>query len=163
MVSLIGLTLKFYETCEWSCLQSIGLKRKLLSTCGLELKQEWSRPGVDFIKVGRKAQIIDIVLWKLGAPRKARSTPQKSFSKVGSRAQEILWNQPQIQDWCKGEPIIVHIHWHLGHLKNTYLGNIGGRCLNGRMKHWHCSILWTTSLWINEKQDIWNRLFVFDK
>ena len=52
MVSLIGLTLKFYETCEWSCLQSIGLKRKLLSTCGLELKQEWYRPVPRLVQGG---------------------------------------------------------------------------------------------------------------
>ena len=45
------------------------------------------RPGVDFIKVGRKAQIIEIALSKLWARRKARRTPVKSFSKVGRRAQ----------------------------------------------------------------------------
>ena len=45
-----------------------------------------STPGVDFIKVGRKAQIIEIALSKLGARRKARRTPLKSFSKVGRRA-----------------------------------------------------------------------------
>ena len=44
-------------------------------------------PGVDFIKVGRKAQIIEIALSKLRARRKARRTPIKSFSKVGRRAQ----------------------------------------------------------------------------
>ena len=43
--------------------------------------------GVDFIKVGRKAQIIEIALLKLGARRKARSTPVKSFSKVQRKAQ----------------------------------------------------------------------------
>ena len=45
-----------------------------------------SNSGVDFIKVGRKAQIIEIALLKLGARRKALSTPLKSFSKVGRRA-----------------------------------------------------------------------------
>ena len=49
-----------------------------------------SLPWVDFIKVGRKAQIIEIALSKLGARRKARRTPLKSFSKVGRRAQKIL-------------------------------------------------------------------------
>ena len=44
------------------------------------------RQGVDFIKVGRKAQIIEIALSKLGARRKAGRTPVKSFSKVGRRA-----------------------------------------------------------------------------
>ena len=53
-------------------------------------KQDWLRPGVDFIKVGRTAQIIEIALLKLGARRKARSTPLKSFSKVGRRAQNSL-------------------------------------------------------------------------
>ena len=43
-------------------------------------------PGVDFIKVGRKAQIIEIALSKLGARRKARRTPVKSFSKLEHRA-----------------------------------------------------------------------------
>ena len=47
-------------------------------------------PGVDFIKVGRKAQFIEIALSKLGARRKARPTPLKSFSKVGRRAQNSL-------------------------------------------------------------------------
>ena len=45
------------------------------------------QPGVDFIKVGRRAQNIEIALSKLGAQRKARSTPLKSFSKVGRTAQ----------------------------------------------------------------------------
>ena len=45
------------------------------------------RTGVDFIKVGRKARNIVTALSKLGAGRKARSTPLKSFSKVGRRAQ----------------------------------------------------------------------------
>ena len=43
-------------------------------------------PGVDFIKVGRKARIIEIALSKLGARRKARRTLVKSFSKSGRRA-----------------------------------------------------------------------------
>ena len=47
------------------------------------------RPGVDFMKVGRKALIIEIALSKLGARRKARPTPLKSFSKVGRRAQKV--------------------------------------------------------------------------
>ena len=46
----------------------------------------WHYPGVDFIKVGRKAQIIEIALSKLGARRKARRTPVKSFSKLEHRA-----------------------------------------------------------------------------
>ena len=49
-------------------------------------KRVWSKQGVDFIKVGRKVQIIEIALSKLGARRKARPTPLKSFSKVGHRA-----------------------------------------------------------------------------
>ena len=48
------------------------------------------RLGVDFIKVGRTAQIIEIALLKLGAWRKARSTPLKSFSKVGRTARKSL-------------------------------------------------------------------------
>ena len=52
--------------------------------------------GVDFIKVGRKAQIIEIALSKLGAQRKACPTPLKSFSKVGRRAQKSSWNRPLI-------------------------------------------------------------------
>ena len=44
-------------------------------------------PGVDFIKNGRKAQIIEIALSKLGARRKAGPTPLKSFSKVRRRVQ----------------------------------------------------------------------------
>ena len=47
-------------------------------------------PGVDFMKVGRKVQIIEIALLKLGARHKARSTPQKSISKVGRSAQNSL-------------------------------------------------------------------------
>ena len=47
-------------------------------------------PRVDFIKVGRTAQIIEIVLSKLGAQLKLRSTPLKSFSKVERRAQNSL-------------------------------------------------------------------------
>ena len=43
-------------------------------------------PRVDFIKVGRKAQNIEIDLSKLGARRKARPMPLKSFSKVGRGA-----------------------------------------------------------------------------
>ena len=43
-------------------------------------------PGVDFIKVWRKAQIIEIALSKLGARRKVHPRPLKSFSKVGHRA-----------------------------------------------------------------------------
>ena len=43
-------------------------------------------PGVYFIKVGHKEQIIEIALSKLGARRKAHPTPLKSFSKVGRRA-----------------------------------------------------------------------------
>ena len=46
--------------------------------------------GVDFIKAGRMAQIIEMALLKLGPWRKARSTPLKSFSKVGPRAQKSL-------------------------------------------------------------------------
>ena len=42
---------------------------------------------VCFIKVGLKAQIIEIALSKLGARRKACRTPVKSFSKVGRRVQ----------------------------------------------------------------------------
>ena len=60
-------------------------------------KNDWARvlkffeisikqPGVDFIKVGRKAQIIEIALSKLGAQHKERPTPLKSFSKVWRRA-----------------------------------------------------------------------------
>ena len=45
---------------------------------------------VDFIKVGRKVQIIEKALLKLDARRKGRSTPLKSFSKVGRRAQNSL-------------------------------------------------------------------------
>ena len=45
-----------------------------------------STPGVDFIKVGCTAQIIEIALLKLGARRKVRLTPVKSFSEVGRRA-----------------------------------------------------------------------------
>ena len=56
----------------------------------LEEEEEWLRPGVDFIKVGGKAQIIEIALLKLGAQRKAHSTPLKSFSKVGRTAQNSL-------------------------------------------------------------------------
>ena len=51
------------------------------------LHLHYKPPGVDFIKVGRKAQIIEIALSKLWARRKARRTPVKSFSKVGRRAQ----------------------------------------------------------------------------
>ena len=43
--------------------------------------------GVDFIKVGSKAQIIEIALSKLGMRHKAHPMPLKSFSKVGRRAQ----------------------------------------------------------------------------
>ena len=57
---------------------------------GIQIKQRSDQPGVDFIKVGRKAQIIEIDLLKLGARRKARSTPVKSFSKVGRRARNSL-------------------------------------------------------------------------
>ena len=46
--------------------------------------------GVDLIKVGRTAQIIEITLSKLGALRKACSMPLKSISKVGRRAQNSL-------------------------------------------------------------------------
>ena len=46
------------------------------------------QPRVDFIKVGRKAQIMEIALSKLGARRKANPTPLKSFSKVGRRARK---------------------------------------------------------------------------
>ena len=46
--------------------------------------------GVDFKKVGRTAQIIEIALLKLCARRKARSMPLKSFSKVGRRVQNSL-------------------------------------------------------------------------
>ena len=46
--------------------------------------------GVDFIKVGHTAQIIEIALLKLGARGKVHSTPLKSFSKVGSRMQKSL-------------------------------------------------------------------------
>ena len=46
--------------------------------------------GVDFIIVGRRVQIIEIALIKLGAMRKAHSTPIKSFSKVGRRAQNSI-------------------------------------------------------------------------
>ena len=49
-----------------------------------------SGPGVDFIKFGCTVQIIEIALLKLGARRRARSTPLKSFSKVGRRAQNSL-------------------------------------------------------------------------
>ena len=45
----------------------------------------------DFIKVGRTVQIIEIALLK----SKARSTPLKSFSKVGRRPQNCLWNRPK--------------------------------------------------------------------
>ena len=56
----------------------------------LHLRTEPRCSGVDFIKVGRKAQIIEIALSKLGARRKARPTPLKSFSKVGRRARNSL-------------------------------------------------------------------------
>ena len=39
--------------------------------------------GVDFLKVGRTAQILEIALLKLGTLCKGRYTPLKSFSKVG--------------------------------------------------------------------------------
>ena len=53
-------------------------------------RREEVHPGVDFIKVGRRTQIIEIALLKLGAQRKALSTPLKSFSEVGSKAQNSL-------------------------------------------------------------------------
>ena len=56
-------------------------------------------PGIDFIKVGPMAQIIEIALLKLGARRKAHSTPLKSFSKVGRRVQNSLWNRPLVGAW----------------------------------------------------------------
>ena len=64
------------------------LIKKLNDDCKSKLPpvSRFPCPGVDFIKVGRKAQIIEIDLLKLGARRKARSTPVKSFSKVGRRA-----------------------------------------------------------------------------
>ena len=51
---------------------------------------EKNSAGVDFIKVGRMAQIIEMALLKLGARRKGHSTPLKSFSKVGRRAQKSI-------------------------------------------------------------------------
>ena len=47
-----------------------------------------------FLLLGRTVQIIEIALWKLGARHKARSTPLKSFSKVGRRVQNSSWNWP---------------------------------------------------------------------
>ena len=47
---------------------------------------------------------MEIALLKLGAWRKACSTPLKSFSKVGGTAQNRLWNRPLI---C----IIFHCKW----------------------------------------------------
>ena len=54
--------------------------------------------GVYFIKVGCKAQIIEIALSRLWAWRKARRTPLKSFSKVGRRAQKVYEIDPRIPD-----------------------------------------------------------------
>ena len=54
------------------------------------LKSQPTLPRVYFVKVGRMAQIIEIALLKLGARHKAHSTPLKSFSKVGRRAQNSL-------------------------------------------------------------------------
>ena len=51
------------------------LSRVVFSHSGLECKQNLGASGVYFIKVGRKVQIIEIALSKLGAWRKARTTP----------------------------------------------------------------------------------------
>ena len=70
-------------TCDNQRVLRVNIYFKYLSSLTL-------RSGVDFIKVGRKAQIKEIALLKLGVRRKARSTPLKSFSKVGRRAQNSL-------------------------------------------------------------------------
>ena len=64
-------------------MEQIYLSGILLVRILIQIK-EW--PRVDFIKVGRKAQIIEIFPSKLGARRKARCRPLKSFSKVGRSA-----------------------------------------------------------------------------
>ena len=63
---------------------SVWLERKTFTSFDV------TQSGVDFIKVGPMAQIIEIALLKLGAQRKARTKPLKSFSKVGRRAQNGL-------------------------------------------------------------------------
>ena len=65
----------------------------------------WYWSGVDFIKVGRKAPIIEIALSKLGARHKARHTPVKSFSKVERRAQigrkKFMKSTPELEKWLQ--------------------------------------------------------------
>ena len=56
-----------------------------------------NRRGVDFIKDGRMAQIIEIALLKLGTWRKVRSTPLRSFSKAGRRAQNSSFEYQTIR------------------------------------------------------------------
>ena len=75
------------------------------------------RPGVDFIKVERTAQIIEIALLKLGTRRKARSTPLKSFSKVGRRVQNSLWNRPRVDKLCCNvyQTGLASNRMHVGH------------------------------------------------
>ena len=71
---------------------AVSLKNKEISSVeGIDrILQKKLCHGVDFIKVGCMAQIIEIALLKLGAQRKWRSTPLKRFSKVGCRVQNSL-------------------------------------------------------------------------
>ena len=76
-----------------------------------------SPSGVDFIKVGRTAQIIEIARLKLGARRKAHSTPLKSFSKVGRRVQKrrktVMKSTPALTlDHSNTKPVCnLDPHW----------------------------------------------------
>ena len=51
--------------------------------------------GVDFIKVGRTAQIVEIALLKLGAWRKGCSTPLKASQKLGVGRKKVYEIDPR--------------------------------------------------------------------
>ena len=99
--------------------------------------------GVDFIKVWRTAQIIEIALSKLGTRRKACSTLLKSFSIVGRRAKNSLWNRPLEHQtlmafflwwpphWCP----MVHITMGVYHRKKAIGSLIASSDLN-------CTCIW---------------------
>ena len=106
-------------------------------------------PGLDFIKVGRTAQIIEIALLKLGAWRKAHSKPLKASQKLGIGSKTVY----EIDPWAScskyvfllmgranGQLLTAHlqISWLLGLRPQSLLALdcLPARCL---MISWYSS------------------------